>query len=195
MFSPVSIKLVSFHAMPWGCLLFSSQLSFTFRKGVTMANKNKAVKETKANKAKEEKAILGRIHGSALLTSKKHEVTLNASPEKLFSENAVSGFLKTVLPATHSHTVAENTTGKGFTIKVFNATGETVERVFIPSPKMKKFQGMFGYGKPMLKKLSSALNMPETSLCQVRQGKKEYWYHDDFSLLKTYFERVYKVVK
>lgn len=95
-----------------------------------------------------------------------------------------------ILPATVMVTCAANTTGRGDTIKVVDTNGTVRERVFFPSPKMKGYEG-FNFGRPMLKKMTAVLGLPEATLCQKRQGNKNFWYNEDVTLLAEYFRRAY----
>ena len=141
-----------------------------------MKNENKKIEK----KAMAKKTLIELTNKTALNTSKEYINTVNASLNVSFNENAISVFLDSILPKNFVYSIAQNTTGKGFTRKIKNQYGEQTDRFFFPSEKV-KYQG-FGFGIPQLKKMiENGFN--EGELCQVRQGKKNYFYNDDMTLL------------
>jgi len=129
------------------------------------------------------------VKAGALLTSKPHKVLLNKAPTDHFSCNAFASFLLDIVPKGWDVTVVDNTTGKGKTLKVWNEAAHLVERVFFPSPTY-KYQG-YGVGEPQVRSMTDVLMIPRDELMQVRQGKKSYWFNQDFEVLHTYFVAKY----
>lgn len=95
-----------------------------------------------------------------------------------------------IIPASFLVTCAENTTGRADTVRLFNGSGEfTGERMAFASPKF-PYEG-FNVGLPMVKRMSAKTGLPESAYMQVQQGKKNYYWNDDFSLLSDYFLKAY----
>jgi hypothetical protein len=150
-------------------------------KGTTMS-KEKVVKKINVRQIAQRRA---------LLTKKPYKSTTDKGIGRLFHSESVVAFLKSLLPDGYVLTVAENTTGKGETLKVTAPDGSEVERLFFASEKMKAFSGMWGFGKPQLKRMLSILAVGEDTLCVARQGTKDYWFNDDYDLLGQYISEKY----
>jgi hypothetical protein len=91
-----------------------------------------------------------------------------------------------IVPENWLATCAANTTGRAETVRLFDASGEyTGLRFAFASPKF-KYQG-WNAGEKLCKAIAETLGLPETATMQVRQGKKAYFWNDDFSILQAYF--------
>lgn len=142
------------------------------------------------------KERIAKVKASALLTSKEHKVAVGKSLGTIWEASVFVSWLNgniegvpRVLPPNFIATEAENTTGRGTTLKVFDQHTQVVERVFFPSPKL-KYKG-FGIGEPQLRNMASVMDLPPTELW-VRQGSKKYWYNEDVDLLFLYFIQKYQ---
>jgi len=137
-------------------------------------------------KAKNEKSV---ISGKALLTTKNYKMAIGNAIGESFSCHSFVAYVKPLLPTGMNITVAENTTGKGHTVKIFKGT-ELTHRFFFPSQKI-KYKGI-GIGKPELTNMLGKLAISFDSLHAVRQGQKEYWYSEEYALFAAYLEACYK---
>ena len=137
-------------------------------------------------KTKNEKSV---ITGKALLTTKNYKVSIDKAIGESFSCHSFVSYVKALLPNGMSITIAENTTGKGHTVKIFKGT-ECMHRFFFPSQKI-KYKGI-GIGKPELTSMLKALPITFDSLHAVRQGQKEYWYSEEYSTFAEYLNTLYK---
>ena len=166
-------------------------------RGSIMKNEKKKVTATERN----EKAVKG-----ALITSKSYETTIGflyhtrmfllwllnyASETELIKATvktatglAIKPGKGSMLPVNFLVTCASNTTGRAETVKIFDATGEKLLRFAFASPKF-KYQG-WNAGETQCEKMAETLGMPNAAMMQVRQGKKKYFWNDDFSLLTAY---------
>lgn len=141
---------------------------------------------------KEKKVTLSDVQARALSTSKQYEREVG-----LWSTHAFLvclGAKRTNVKGTfwleegRTLTVAQNTTGRGETIRIFSASGKEVIRVFFSSDRF-KFPNMISLGKPARKKLEEH-GFSVNNLTEHHMHKGSYIFTPDFDEVWKYLVKV-----